>query len=112
MEQRQPPAAKLSAEPQAQLRATVEAGAELQRDGIVAFRVADICGVAERAFGVRHSRSGMQRLLHAIGGSWLVPRPRPPRADAAAQAAFKKGFAGNARRRASRGRAHRAVVPG
>ncbi len=109
------PPAKLSAEQQAQLRATVAAGAELERDGIVAFRVADICGVAERAFGVRYSRSGMQRLLHAIGCSWLVPRPRHPRADAAAQAAFKKGFAGNARharRRASRGRAHRAVVPG
>jgi transposase len=107
------PPAKLSDAQQAQLRATVEAGAELERDGTVAFRVIDIRAVAERAFGVRYSRSGMQRLLHAIDCSWLVPRPRHPRADAAAQAAFKKGVAGDARhhrRRASRGRARRAVV--
>ena len=108
------PPPRLSDEQRAQLRATVEAGAELERDGITAFRVVDICGMAEREFGVRYSRSGMQRLLHVIGCSWLVPRPRYPQADAAAQAAFKKGTAGNPRRdrcRTPRGHTHRAVVP-
>ena len=108
------PSAKLSDEQQAQLRATVQDGAELERDGITAFRVVDICALTERAFGVRYSRSGMQRLLHAIGCSWLVPRPRHPHADAAAQAAFKKASAGNTRhdrRGAPRGCTHRAVVP-
>ncbi len=108
------PPPKLSDEQRAQLRATVEAGAELERDGIVAFRVVDACDLAERTFGVRYSRSGMQHLLHASGCSWLVPRPRHPRADAAAQAAFKKEPAGNARRdrrRAPRGCVRRAVVP-
>jgi transposase len=108
------PPPKLSDEQQAQLRAMVEAGAELERDGITAFRVVDICALAERAFGIRYSRSGMQRLLHVIGCSWLMPRPRHPQADAAAQAAFKKGTAGDTRRdrrRAPRGQTHRAVVP-
>jgi transposase len=84
------PAPRLMAERREALKARVEAGAEVERDGIVAYRVADICALAEREFGVKYSRSGMQRLLHVIGCSWLVPRPRHPRSDAAVQAAFKK----------------------
>jgi transposase len=32
----------------------------------------------------------MHRLLHAIGCSWLMPRPQHPQSNAEAQAAFKK----------------------
>lgn len=96
------PAPKLSAEQQARLKQWVEAGADFARDGIVAYRVVDLCALVEREFGTRYSRSGMQRLLHAIGCSWLVPRPGHPQSDAAAQAAFKKGAAQSPRHGARR----------
>ena len=66
------------------------AGADLERDGIVAYRILDIRAVAEREFGVRYSHAGMHRVLHAIGCAWLVPRPRHPKSEADAQEAFKK----------------------
>ena len=81
---------RLTAEQQAQLKEKVLAGADLARDGIVAYRIVDIRALAEREFGVRYSHAGMHRLLHAIGCSWLAPRPRHPARDAAAQADFKK----------------------
>ena len=56
----------------------------------MAYRVADIGALAEREFGVRDSLSGMRKLLHGLGLSWLQPRPRHPASDAEAQAEFKK----------------------
>ena len=80
----------LTPEQQRMLKEKVLAGADLGRDGIVAYRILDIRALAEREFGVRYSHAGMHRLLHAMGCAWLVPRPRHPAGDAAAQAAFKK----------------------
>jgi transposase len=80
----------LTAEQQAVLKQKVLAGADLARDGIVAYRILDIRALAEREFGVTYSHGGMHRLLHAIGCSWLAPRPRHPASDAVAQDAFKK----------------------
>jgi transposase len=82
----------LTPEQQRMLKATVLAGADLARDGIVAYRILDIRALAEREFGVRYSHAGMHRLLHAMGCAWLAPRPRHPASNAAAQAAFKKNF--------------------
>ncbi|MCH7776467.1 MAG: winged helix-turn-helix domain-containing protein [Gemmatimonadetes bacterium] len=42
----------------------------------MAYRVANIGALAEREFGVRDSLSGMRKLLHGLGPSWLQPRPR------------------------------------
>lgn len=83
---------RLSREQQQQLKDKVLAGADLARDGIVAYRILDIRGLAEREFGVSYSHAGMHRLLHAIGCAWLVPRPRHPKSLAAAQEEFKKNF--------------------
>lgn len=44
----------------------------------------------ETHFGVVYSLSGLYELLHRLGYSWLMPRPRHPKHDPAAQAAFKK----------------------
>lgn len=44
----------------------------------------------EEHFGVVYSLSGLYDLLHRLGYSWLMPRPRHPKHDPAAQAAFKK----------------------
>jgi transposase len=81
---------RLTVEQQQILKDKVLAGADLERDGIVAYRILDIRAVAEREFGVRYSHAGMHRVLHAIGCAWLVPRPRHPKSEADAQEAFKK----------------------
>lgn len=81
---------RLTAEQRQALKQKVLAGADLERDGIIAYRILDIRALAEREFGVRYSHGGMHRVLHAIGCAWLVPRPRHPEGDAEAQDEFKK----------------------
>jgi transposase len=44
----------------------------------------------DQQFGVIYSLNGIYTLLHRLGYSWLMPRPRHPQADPAAQEAFKK----------------------
>jgi transposase len=83
---------RLTAEQQQQLKEKVLVGADLARDGIVAYRILDIRALAEREFGVKYGHAGMHRVLHAIGCAWLVPRPRHPKSEAAAQDEFKKNF--------------------
>ena len=82
--------ARLTPEQQQSLKQKVLAGADLERDGIVAYRILDIRALAEREFGVSYGHAGMHRLLHAIGCAWLVPRPRHPKSQAEAQEEFKK----------------------
>src|SRR5712691_1170687 len=82
--------ARLTAEQRAVLKERVLAGADLERDAIVAYRILDIRALAEREFGVRYSHGGMHRVLHAIGCAWLMPRPHHPKGEAEAQDAFKK----------------------
>ena len=86
---------------QAALKAWVLRGPEPERDGISAWRLADICARAERAYGVRYSGWGMSRLLQRLGLSRQKARPRHPQGSAAERAAFEKG----ARREARRDRA-------
>ena len=66
--------ARLTAEQRAVLKERVLAGADLERDAIVAYRILDIRALAEREFGVRYSHGGMHRVLRAIGCAWLMPR--------------------------------------
>lgn len=89
---------RLDAAQCARLKALVEAGANYDRDGIVAYRVLDICDLVKREFAVDYSVSGMNRLLHVVGCSWLVPRPKHPQGDPAAREEFKK----NSRRNSTR----------
>ena len=70
------------------LKERIVAGAELARDGVVAFRGVDEQRILKDEFGVRCSLSSPYRLLHRMKLSWLAPRPRHPQADATAQAAF------------------------
>ncbi len=82
--------ARLTADQRHALKQRVLAGADLARDGIVAYRILDIRALAEREFGARYSHGGMHAVLHAIGCAWLVPRPRHPKGEAEAQDEFKK----------------------
>ncbi len=79
---------------QAVLKAIVLAGPDREKDGISAWRVSDLCRIVEERFGVRYAESGLTRLLHALDLSWQTPRPRHPKADPAAQEAFKKSSGG------------------
>src|SRR6059058_5518417 len=74
----------------ARFKERIVAGAELERDGVVAFRGVDAQRLLKEEFDIEFSLSSTYRLLHRIELSWLAPRPRHPGADAAAQAAFSQ----------------------
>ena len=74
----------------ARFKERIVAGAELQRDGVVAFRGVDAQRILKEEFEIDCSLSSTYRLLHRLKLSWLAPRPRHPEADATAQAAFSQ----------------------
>jgi transposase len=73
-----------------ELAALIAAGPDLARDGVVEYRVRHIRALALRHFGADYSRTGMQERLHRMKLAYLKPRPLHPKADPAAQEAFKK----------------------
>jgi transposase len=75
---------------QAALKALILRGPRLERDGCVAWRVRDLCALAERRFGVRYGESGMARLIKRLDLSRQKARPVHPEADPKAQERFKK----------------------
>jgi putative transposase len=83
---------------QAALKAWVLRGPAPERDGVSAWRLADVRAHAERAHGVRYSEWGMARLLRRLGLSRQKARPRRPQGSAAERAAFKKWAWVDARR--------------
>src|SRR5437764_1080381 len=74
----------------ARLKERIVAGAELARDGVVAFRGVDAQRILKEEFAIECSLSSTYRLLHRMQLSWLAPRPRHPQADATAQAEFSQ----------------------
>jgi transposase len=81
---------QLSPEQQQELAHCLERGPELAQDGVVHWRLADLCALVERRFGVRYQERGMGKLVRALGFSRISARPQHPRSDPAAQAEFKK----------------------
>jgi transposase len=81
---------QLSPEQQQELAHCLERGPELAQDGVVRWRLADLCALVERRFGVRYQERGMGKLVRALGFSRISARPQHPRSDPAAQAEFKK----------------------
>ena len=75
---------------QAALRALVLKGPDPARDGLSAWRIRDLCDLAEVRFGRRYSETGMLRLVKGLDLSRQKPRPVHPRASAREQARFKK----------------------
>jgi transposase len=73
----------------ARLKERIVAGAELARDGVVAFRGVDAQRILKEEFEIECSLSSTYR-LHRMQLSWLAPRPRHPEADATAQAEFSQ----------------------
>lgn len=68
-----------------------------EADGVCVFTGPLIRELIEQEFNKSLTLSATYYLLHAIGYSWLVPRPRHPQADPQKQAAFKKGTPRKAR---------------
>ena len=74
----------------AELKARVEAGPEPTQDGVVRWRLADLCSWAEARFQVSYQERGMGKILRSLGFSRISARPVHPQADPERQAEFKK----------------------
>ena len=68
----------------------VETGPDVAVDGVVRWRCVDLKGVVADRFEVALSERQVGRILNRQGYTRLKPRPQHPKADEAAQAAFKK----------------------
>lgn len=78
----------LSPEQEAEVAAWVRAGPDLAEHGVVRWRRADLARAIEARFGIVLAERTMSTVLRRLGFRRLVPRPRHPGHDAAAQASF------------------------
>jgi transposase len=83
---------RLSPGQMAELAGWVEAGPDPARDGVVRWRRRDLQRRIEAAFGVELHERTVGKYLAALGYHRLSVRPRHPKADPEAQAAFKKAL--------------------
>jgi transposase len=81
---------RLTPEQEAELATAVEHGPDPDRDGVVRWRRVDLRALIEARFGVALHERTVGKVLRRLGFARLSVRPRHPKADEAAQAAFKK----------------------
>ena len=81
---------RLSEAQLAELAGLVEAGPDLAVHGVVRWRCLDLREEIKARFGVEVSERHVGRLLKRLEFTRLTVRPRHPKADEAAQLAFKK----------------------
>lgn len=86
---RKPP---LTPEQERQFQQRLDAG-PVAEDGVCTLRGKDVQRILAEEFGQLRSLNTVYSLLHRLGYSSLVPRPKHPEADPAAQEAFKKSSA-------------------
>jgi transposase len=79
----------LSAEQQVQFKARL-AASPTAKDEVCTLRGEDLQRILEQEFGVLRKLSSVYYLLHSLGYSSLVPRPRHAEADPGRQELFKK----------------------
>lgn len=80
---------KLSVEERDRLCARIEA-APRKEDEVCTLRGKDIRRILHKEFGKLYHLNGVYALLHRLGYSCLMPRPKHRQADPEAQEAFKK----------------------
>jgi transposase len=81
---------RLTPEQEAELATAVEHGPDPDRDGVVRWRRVDLQAPIEARFGARLHERTVGKVLRRLGFTRLSVRPKHPKADEAAQAAFKK----------------------
>jgi transposase len=81
---------KLTEGQMAALKAVVLAGPDPVVDGVVRWRIVDLCRWVKERWDVSYSETGMLRLLWSLDLSHCKTRPRHPQTDEKAQQAFKK----------------------
>jgi transposase len=81
---------RLTPEQEAELAAAVERGPDPERDGVVRWRRVDLRALIEARFAVRLHERSVGKVLRRLGFARLSVRPKHPKADEAAQEAFKK----------------------
>src|SRR3569833_522661 len=75
---------------EAELAAAVERGPDPDRDGVVRWRRVDLRALIEARFAVRLHERSVGKVLRRLGFARQSVRPRHPRADEAAGAAFRE----------------------
>ena len=81
---------RLTAGQEAEPATAVEHGPDPDRDGVVRWRRVDLQALIEARFAVRLHERSVGKVLRRLGFARLSVRPRHPKADEAAQAAFRK----------------------
>lgn len=81
----------LSEGEQAALKAIILTGPERKRHGCVEWTLPILCEVIAERFGKTLHPASLSRIVRRLGLSKQKTRPRHPRSDAKAQAAFQKG---------------------
>lgn len=84
------PRRKLTSSQLQELAQIVEAGPDLERDGVVRWRRVDLQKLIEQRFGVVYHERTVSKLLKVLGFSKLAPRPQHPEQDEAIMETFKK----------------------
>jgi putative transposase len=85
---------RLTAEQEAEVKAAVLAGPEIEKDGLSAFTLNDIRLLIAQRHRVDYHVNHVGQLMRRWGLSRQKARPSHPRKDEAAAAAFKKGRRG------------------
>ena len=80
----------LSEDQLAQLAQWVRQGPDLQKDGIVRWRLSDLAVRISQEFHVAIAEGGVGKILRRLGFSHISVRPRHPRQDTQALEAHKK----------------------
>ncbi len=83
-------ARKLTEGQMASLKAIVLRGPDPAVDGVMRWRIVDLCRVVEERWGVTYSETGMLRLAWSLDLSHRKTRPVHPQANTKAQDDFKK----------------------
>ena len=84
------PQARLTGEQKAELMAWVQAGPNVEEDGLVRWRLVDLAARIKERFSVSMQARSVGRILHGLNFRRISVRPRHPKADLAAQEAHKK----------------------
>src|SRR5689334_25408261 len=90
---------KLRPEQEAELEGVVERGPDPDRDGVVRWRRVDLKALIEARYGVALHERSVGKVLRRLGFARISVRPKHPKADEAAQAAFEKASPSWSRRR-------------